>query len=36
MPSAEITAPAQKLKAIEDYAKQYYLKSSTSSGDDEG
>ena len=31
MPSAEITALAQKLKAIEDYAKQYYLKSSTSS-----
>lgn len=36
MPSAEITALAQKLKAIEDYAKQYYLKSSsTSEGDDE-
>jgi len=31
MPSAEITALAQKLKAIEDYAKQYYLKTSTSS-----
>lgn len=31
MPSAEITALAQKLKAVEDYAKQYYLKSSTSS-----
>ena len=31
MPSPEITALAQKLKAIEDYAKQYYLKSSTSS-----
>lgn len=31
MPSAEITALAQKLKAIEDYTKQYYLKSSTSS-----
>lgn len=31
MPSAEITALTQKLKAIEDYTKQYYLKSSTSS-----
>lgn len=30
-PSAEITALAQKLKAIEDYAKQYYLKSGSSS-----
>ena len=36
MPSAEITTLAQKLKAIEDYAKQYYLKSSPSSeGGDE-
>lgn len=35
MPSAEITAVAQKLKAIEDYAKQYYLKSSSTASDED-
>ena len=35
-PTAELTALARKLKAIEDYARQYYLKTTTSSSSSNG